>query len=62
MIRANIETQIQRLEVKICDLERDEARILNLIDNLAQQHKVLEQQRSDLLWKVSELKEELEND
>ena len=62
MVRANIEVQIERQAVKLNDVERDIMRLGRVIDNLKEQQKSLLSKRSDIIWKIEELKEELNND
>ena len=62
MVRANIEVQIERQAVKLNDVERDIMRLGRVIDNLKEQQKNLLSKRSDIIWKIEELKEELNND
>ena len=61
MIRANIEAQIERQAVKLNDVELDIMRLGKVIDSLKEQQSYLLSRRSDIIWKIEELKEELED-
>ena len=62
MIRANIQAQIESQAVKLNDVERDIMRLGRLIDGLKEQQSNLLSRRSDIIWKIEELKEELEDE
>lgn len=60
MLIANIEAQIEAKEKELHDVESDILRIGKVIDNLKAQEKALLSKRSDLIWKIEELKEDNE--
>lgn len=60
MLMANIEAQIEAKEKELHDVEDDILKIGNVIDNLKAQEKALLSKRSDLIWKIEELKEDNE--
>ena len=60
MLIANIEAQIEAKEKELHDVEDDILRIGKVIDNLKAQEKALLSKRSDLIWKIEELKEDNE--
>ena len=60
MLIANIEAQIEAKEKELHDVESDILRIGKVIDNLKVQEKALLSKRSDLIWKIEELKEDNE--
>ena len=60
MLIANIEAQIEAKEKELHDVEDDILKIGNVIDNLKAQEKALLTKRSDLIWKIEELKEDNE--
>ena len=60
MLIANIEAQIEAKEKELHDVEDDILKIGNVIDNLKAQEKALLSKRSDLIWKIEELKEDNE--
>lgn len=60
MLIANIEVQIEAKEKELHDVESDILRIGKVIDNLKAQEKALLSKRSDLIWKIEELKEDNE--
>lgn len=60
MLIANIEAQIEAKEKELHDVESDILRIGKVIDNLKAQEKALLSKRSDIIWKIEELKEDNE--
>ena len=62
MLIANIKAQIEQKEKELYDLESEILKLGRIIDGLKQQEKILLSNRSDLIWKIEELKEELGND
>ena len=60
MLIANLEAQIEAKEKELHDVEDDILRIGKVIDNLKAQEKALLSKRSDLIWKIEELKEDNE--
>lgn len=60
MLIANIEAQIEAKEKELHDVEDDILKIGKVIDNLKAQEKALLSRRSDLIWKIEELKEDNE--
>lgn len=60
MLIANIEAQLEAKEKELHDVEDDILRIGKVIDNLKAQEKALLSKRSDIIWKIEELKEDNE--
>ena len=61
MIRSNIQAQIEQKETELYNLEEDILRLGRVIDGLKKQESILLSNRSDLIWKIEELKEEINN-
>ena len=61
MIRSNIQAQIEQKEKELYQVEEDILRLGRVIDGLKKQEGILLSNRSDLIWKIEELKEEINN-
>ena len=61
MIRSNIQAQIEQKEKELYNLEEDILKLGRVIDGLKKQESILLSNRSDLIWKIEELKEEINN-
>lgn len=62
MLKANIEAKLESKQNKLKEVEDEILRLSKLIDKLKEREKKLLSVRADLIWKIEELKEELEND
>lgn len=62
MIRANTEAEISSLECKIKQKQKELLKITNLILNLSSRHKKLSDDINDMIYKVNELRDQLEDD
>ncbi len=60
MLISNLEAQIEANEKELNDVQNDIFKLGEIIDNLKAKEKDLLSKRSDLIWKIEELKEELE--
>lgn len=60
MLIANIEAQIEAKEKELHDVESDILKIGKVIDNLKAKEAALLSKRSDIIWKIEELKEDNE--
>lgn len=61
MLIANIQAQIEAKNAQLISTEDDILKINNLIKSLETNRNDLLTKRSDIIWKIEELKEELEN-
>lgn len=61
MLIANIQAQIEAKTAQLISTEDDILKINNLIKSLETNRNDLLNKRSDIIWKIEELKEELEN-
>ena len=61
MLRSNVQAQIEQKEKELYSVEEDILKLGRLIDGLKKQESILLSSRSDLIWKIEELKEELNN-
>ena len=62
MIRANIEAEISSLECKIEQKHKEMIKITNLICNLADRHTKLAEDINDMVYKLNELRDQLEEE
>ena len=60
MLKANIEARLEAKQNKLKEVEDQILRLGRLIDKFKVQEKELLSDRADLIWKIEELKEELE--
>ncbi len=60
MIRSVTEGKLESKQKELLEVEKDLARLNNLIQNLEQQKNIKLKERSDLYYEISELKDELE--
>lgn len=61
MLKAYIEAKLEAKQNKLKEVEDEILRLGRLIDKFKAQEKELLSDRSDLIWEIEELKEELEN-
>ena len=61
MLKANIEARLEAKRNKLKEVEDEIFRLGRIIDKFKAQEKELLSDRADLIWKIEELKEELEN-
>ena len=61
MLSANIEAQIEAKQATLKQVEDDLLRMDKLLESYKKIRNSLLSERSDLIWKIEELKEELEN-
>lgn len=62
MIRSNIEAEISSIECKIEQKHKEMIKITNLICNLADRHTKLSTDINDMIYKLNELREQLEEE
>lgn len=62
MVRANITAQIEQLEKDLYSTEEELKKLYNLVEGIKKQRNILLEKRSDIVWKIEELKEELNNE
>ena len=62
MLLANIKAQIEQKEKELYSVEEDILKLGRVIDGLKKQESILLSSRSNLVWEIEELKEELNND
>lgn len=62
MLAANIQAQIEAEQVKLSGVESDILKLLKVIESTEKLRNQLLEKRSDIIWKIEELKEELENE
>ena len=62
MIRANIEAKISSLECKINQKHKEIIKITNRICNLADRHAKISDDINDMVFKLSELRDQLEEE
>ena len=62
MLKANTEAKLQREEQKLKEVEDNLIRMDRLLESYKKICNQLLSDRSDIIWKIEELKEEMEND
>ena len=62
MVRANITAQIEQLEKDLYSTEEELKKLYNLVEGIKKQRNILLEKRSDLVWKIEELKEDLKDE
>lgn len=60
MVRIVIEGKLESKQQELQEVEKDLTRLNNLIQNLEQQKNILIKRESNIMYEISELKEELE--
>lgn len=60
MIRSVTEGKLESKQKELLEVEKDLTRLNNLIQSLEQQKNIKLKERSDIMYEISELKEELE--
>ena len=62
MLRVNIEAQIEQKHKELEQVNNDIQRMTNLIDGLTKQLEILKSNKRDILYKIEDLEEVLDND
>lgn len=62
MLKANINAQIEAAQAKLSGVESDLQKLVKVIESTKVLRDKLLEQRSDIIWHIEELKEELENE
>lgn len=62
MLKANINAQIEAAQAKLTGVESDLQKLVKVIESTKVLRDKLLEQRSDIIWHIEELKEELENE
>lgn len=62
MIRANLEAEIDSKHKELEQVNKDIQRMTNLIDGLTKQLEILKSNKRDILYKIEDLEEVLDND
>ena len=60
MLMANLDAKLEELEKSLYQTEEDIRRLDRLIEGITKQKNILLTQRSDLVWKISEVKDEMD--
>ena len=62
MIRANLEAEIDSKHKELEQVNKDIQRMTNLINGLTKQLEILKSNKRDILYKIEDLEEVLDND
>ena len=62
MIKANIEAKLEQQQARLKECEDNLIKMDRLLESYKSIRNSLLSERSDIIWRIEELKEELEND
>lgn len=62
MLKANINAQIEAAQAKLSGVESDLQKLVKVIESTKVLRDKLLEQRSDIIWHIEELKEELQDE